>query len=160
MKSYKHIIYFINHALSSFTDGNGKIYGVDISHSMIRRASGALQPQIQAGKVELILADVAKLPFESDKFDHVYHCNCYYFWDDQVACAQELHRVMKPNANMIAAFYEREIKKASEAGMLKYGNTDPDKYMESLRKAGFQGIELKKWKNTEGYAFSVIVSHK
>ena len=144
----------------SFTDGDGKIYGVDISKPMMRRASNLLQPQIQAGKVELILADVAKLPFESDTFDHVYHCNCYYFWDGQVACAKELHRVMKPNANMIASFYGREIKRVSNAGMMKYGNTDPEQYMESLRKAGFQGVEYKQLKNTKGYAFSEIYSCK
>jgi ubiquinone/menaquinone biosynthesis C-methylase UbiE len=123
---------------------------------MIRRASSVLHQQIQAGKVELILADVAELPFESDTFDHVYHCNCYYFWDDQVACAKELHRVMKPNANMIAAFNEQELKEAIDAGLLKYGNPDPQQYMESLRKAGFQSIESKQLKNIKGHAFNAV----
>ncbi|XP_061184198.1 uncharacterized methyltransferase YdaC-like [Saccostrea echinata] len=141
-------------------DGKGKVYGVEISQAMLKKASHSLQTEIKAGKVELILADVAKLPFKSDMFDHVFHCNCYYFWDDQVACARELYRVMKQNANVIAVMNEQGLKVAEQVGVLKYGNTDPFKYMDSLKKAGFHDIEFKKLKSARGHPFSAIFAKK
>ncbi|XP_062620826.1 uncharacterized methyltransferase YdaC-like [Saccostrea cucullata] len=150
----------LEEAHTKIKDGKGKVYGVDISQAMLKKAGRLLQTEINSGKVELIMANVAKLPFESDMFDHVFHCNCYYFWDDQVACARELHRVMKQNANMVAVLNEQGLKVAEEAGVLKYGNTDPHRYMDSLKKAGFQNIDFKKLKSAKGHPFSAIFARK
>lgn len=150
----------IEEAYSKIKDGKGKVYGADISQTMIKRATQRLRPQISEGKVELVLANVANLPFESDMFDHVFHCNCYYFWDDQVACAKELRRVMKHNATMVTVLNEYSLKKVNEKGVMKYGNTDPERYMDSLKKAGFQDVDYQKLKSVRGNPFSAISASK
>lgn len=127
---------------------------------MIQKATQKLQHQISAGKVELVLADVINLPFESDMFDHVFHCNCYYFWDDQVACVKELRRVMKQNAKMITVLNEFSLKEVNEKGIMKYGNTDPEKYIDSLKKAGFHDVNYLKLKSERGNPFSAISARK
>lgn len=150
----------IQEAYMRIKDGKGKIYGAEISKKMIQKATQKLQPQISAGKVELVLADVINLPFESDMFDHVFHCNCYYFWDDQVACVKELRRVMKQNAKMITVLNEFSLKEANEKGIMKYGNTDPEKYIDSLKKAGFHDVNYLKLKSERGNPFSAIFARK
>lgn len=142
------------------TDGKGKVIGVDISEKMLEKASRKLRSEIRAGKVELLLANVAKLPLDSDMFDHVFHCNCYYFWDDQVACAEELRRVMKQGAKIVTVLNEEALMVGNESGLLKYGNTNKEHYMDSLKKAGFHNIDYQKLKSERGNPFSAIIAVK
>ncbi|KAK7507571.1 hypothetical protein BaRGS_00001506, partial [Batillaria attramentaria] len=132
----------IEHALFYVKDGPGKICGVDLSPYCLEQASYRLRNAIQDKKVELSLASVIDLPYATDSFDSVFHTNCYFFWPSMRLALQEIHRVMKPGANMITALNLDSIRKSQAKGWLKYGNPDPVNYMCALEMMGFEDVRF------------------
>ena len=108
---------------------------------MAKSASSKLKREIETGKVDVQVGDVQSMPYDSNMFDRVFHTNCYYFWKDQLKCASELLRVMKPGALMVTGIEEAKVKSAHENGWLKYGHPDLATYMENLVKAGFCDVK-------------------
>lgn len=73
----------------------GKVYGIDISLSMVEQVQGRFRREIEDGRLQVRIGDVSKLPFESETFDRVFAVNNIYFWPDVVACLREIRRVLK-----------------------------------------------------------------
>ena len=139
--------------------GDGKIHGIDVSPAMVTEAIRTLSQEIAEEKIELTLGDAAHLPYRDNSMDRIFHTNCYYFWPDQLAVAKELFRVLKPQGFMVTLVDLRAVKEGSDNGYLKYGNGDPEPYMNSLRDAGF--VDTKMETNTEGAKqFECIMAYK
>ena len=113
----------------------------------MEKASALLRSQILNKKVELNLGSVMDLPFATNTFDSVYHCNCYYFWPSMQDALHELQRVMKPGATMVTAMNLKSIQQASAKGLMKYGHPDPVKYMCALELTGFKDVKLEYFKD-------------
>ncbi|MGK0289575.1 MAG: ubiquinone/menaquinone biosynthesis C-methylase UbiE [bacterium] len=86
----------------------GKICGIDFSEEMVEKAKILNKHFIKIGKVELQLADVAKIPYPDDFFDKIYTANTIYFWSNPVLCLNELHRVLKKDGKLVVAFRVKE----------------------------------------------------
>jgi len=85
-----------------------KIYGIDISSDMLKVATEKSREKIEQGKVELLLGDVLKLPFENDLMDKIYTINTIYFWQDIHKGLAEIKRVLKPNGIFLNVIYLKE----------------------------------------------------
>ncbi len=78
----------------------GKVFGIDISHQMIRMAARSNRAAVAAGKLTLLRADCARLPFEDEAFDSVFAVNVLYFWADPRLVLSEIRRVLRPNGRV------------------------------------------------------------
>ncbi|XP_069101050.1 uncharacterized methyltransferase YdaC-like isoform X2 [Argopecten irradians] len=143
-------------------DGEGKVYGVDFSEEMVTIATKLVGEDISKGKVELIHGDVADLSFfESNKFDRVFHCNCYYFWPDLDTAVRELHRVMKTDALMVTTMNLERSLRMKELGLFRYGNIDQRRYTDALKACGFNDVSVEKTKHKDsGKIYDAICARK
>lgn len=61
---------------------------------------------------------------------------------------------------MIIVLNEFSFKEVNEKGIMKYGNTDFEKYIDFLKKVGFYDVNYLKLKSERGNFFSVIFVRK
>ena len=88
------------------TDKNlHKLYGIEISSDMLKVTTKKTRKKIEQGKVELLLANVQNLPFESGLIDKIYTINTIYFWQDIHKGFAEIKRVLKPNGLFLNVIY-------------------------------------------------------
>ncbi|MCF8262600.1 MAG: class I SAM-dependent methyltransferase [Melioribacteraceae bacterium] len=79
---------------------NGKIFGIDASKVMLEQASRLNKSEIELRRIELIQADVHKIPYHSDFFDHIYSVNSYEFWANKIEALKEIRRVLKDSGRL------------------------------------------------------------
>lgn len=142
----------IQYAAQLVKNGDGKVYGIDFSPAMMTEAMNLLKEEISSNKVQLTLGDVADLPYRDDSIDKVFHCNCYYFWDDQQKVLNNINRILRPGGFMITILNKTSLGKAVERGFLTKEQVDPEKYMDELRKTNFCNVDMNdfNFKNSEG----------
>ena len=98
----------------------GKVFGIDVSSTMLSQAAKRNAAAIAAGRVELKVGDASKLMHPDNRFDKVFATNVIYFWES-VATLREILRVMKPGGRL--ALYI-----VSKADMLKFKLTQTGVY--------------------------------
>ncbi len=86
--------------------------------------------------------DVEHLPFPNALFDGIFHVNSYYFWPNLDNVANELYRIMKPNAQIIAVMDMQRLRRYVDRGLMQFGNIDPIPYLVALELAGFKNVRV------------------
>ena len=81
-----------------------EIIGVDISETMLKRASKRNNASIKAGKMKLQLNPIEQMEVESGSVDTLLTINTLYFWNDPSKVCQEIYRVLKPMGYFIVSF--------------------------------------------------------
>lgn len=79
----------------------GRVVGVDLSPSMVRRASRRYRRQISAGRVQVYTASMTDLPLPADSVDRVMSLNTFYFLAEPDRACAELARVTAPGGRVI-----------------------------------------------------------
>jgi ubiquinone/menaquinone biosynthesis C-methylase UbiE len=87
--------------------GEGLVVGVDHSELMRRQAARRNRETMAAGRVELRVASVGRLPFENARFTHALAVNSLQFWPDLPAALAELRRVLAPQGRLALAIRMR-----------------------------------------------------
>jgi ubiquinone/menaquinone biosynthesis C-methylase UbiE len=70
----------------------GFVVGTDISNEMIERARRA---SAEFKNLSFLVADVGKIPYESDSFAKVISVESSYYWPDPAAGLREIHRLLR-----------------------------------------------------------------
>lgn len=110
---------------------------------MYKLARKNLRHEISSGKIHLHIASVTDIPFPENKFDAIFHCNCYYFWPDIDSAVKELHRVLQPDKKIVAALDLKLLEEMTQKDYMQFGNTDPERYMKALERNGFNEVYIK-----------------
>lgn len=145
-----------NRLISAIDSEGGMLHGLDYSESMMEVATNRLRDEINDGKVKLCLGSVDEMPFDSNMFDKIYHCNVYYFLKDRDSCCKELLRVLKSGGIMITVVNVSGIRTAIQSGVLTAAQTDVDTYMMNLSDAGFADVSMKEIGNGCAKIFWVV----
>ena len=82
----------------------GYVTGVDPSPLMVKAAARRNHTLVRSGRVDVVRADTARLPFDDARFDRVLCVHVVYFWEDRDVALREIARVMKPGAKLALAF--------------------------------------------------------
>lgn len=122
----------------------GRLYGVDFSPDVVVAGQHRMRSLIAAGRLDLLTADIADLPFRDHLASKISTMNTIYFWPAPQAAMQSLHRVLAPSGTLAIAFTGDEkmggYGKITEAGF-RYYNTE--EVAELMNEAGFEAIQTK-----------------
>ncbi|GHU33153.1 SAM-dependent methyltransferase [Spirochaetia bacterium] len=136
---------FINIISKKYNDI--KLYGIDISEESIVIAKNNNKNDIKNGKMEIIKADIIKMPFENNYFDIITAIQTHYYWKNIKNSIEEIYRILKYNETFIMA---------AELYKINY-HMDKYKTKEEIIKlfirTGFKKIEYKedgKYMNIKG----------
>jgi ubiquinone/menaquinone biosynthesis C-methylase UbiE len=84
---------------------HGSVYGIDLSATMVKRASERNAQAVRVGRVKLQQGEAAQLPFEECHFDKVVTIHTFYWWaEDPHVILVEMFRVLKPGGKLLFTF--------------------------------------------------------
>jgi len=118
---------------------DGRIYGIDHSALMVKKASERNKHAIGSGKVTLMLASVAELPSFDHPIDKVIDTNSFQFWNDPVHALQDIKRRMAHHG-IIAIVHQPRKPGATDQDATEAG----EQFSTYLEKAHFQNIRIEK----------------
>lgn len=83
------------------------VAGVDPSPIMLRQARRRNRAGLRDGRVTVVAADAAALPFQGCRFGKVWSLNSMQFWPVPEAGMRELRRVLAPGGRVVVALMAR-----------------------------------------------------
>ena len=93
----------------------GVVTGLDPSQLMVEMALGRNASLVRSGRVRVVNADVADLPFAAEAFDKVMAVHALYFWSNLGASLEEIARVLKPGGCLALVFRSASDERAVAA---------------------------------------------
>jgi len=133
----------------------GKVIGLDFTQEMIDKAN---ENKVKTGykNVEFYLGEIESIPLD-DNIADVVVSNCVLnLVPDKQKAFSEVHRILKPGAHfcvsdiVIKGELNPELKKSATmyAGCVA-GALQQEDYLDVIKKAAFESIEIKKTKNVD-----------
>lgn len=133
----------------------GKVIGLDITDKMVEKAN-LNKSKLGYKNVEFKLGDIEQMPLK-DNFADVVVSNCVLnLVPDKQKAFSEIYRILKPGAHfcvsdlVIQGKMTEELRKSVEmyAGCVS-GALEQDEYLQIIKEAGFNNIEIKKSKRID-----------
>jgi len=121
---------------------DGHVAGIDVSESMTRLAIRRNRIAVAEGRVDLMTADSASLPFDDLQFDKALSVHTLYFWTDPTACLREIRRVLRPGARFVLGFTPKDSPSAARFPAEVYTFYDEAQVRGMLTAAGFASVEI------------------
>lgn len=132
------------------------VYLIDIDAEMLAVAERNLNDRNLGSRVKVLLADVHKMPFESNFADIIVSRGSVFFWQDQPKAFCEIYRVLAPGGKAFigGGFGNSELKKQIDQEMQKrnpdwfehlnknIGPDAPDKFRSVLSEAGITNYHI------------------
>ncbi len=127
----------------------GKVHGIDYSEESVAASRRYNAQAVRAGRVEIHLADVEKLPFSDKTFDLVTGVETHFWWPDITAGLREIRRVLKPGGTLILiaevykgadAFASRLCEKSAPITGMKMLTID--EHRDLLASVGFADVRI------------------
>lgn len=119
-----------------------KVTGIDLSSDMVALAKTFNASYLDKGCLSLIEANVSDLPFEAESFDAVCSINTLYFWEDPIACAQQIFRVLKSGGCLCLGLTPKNEMKLLPPTQFGFNLYEDEEVISILKSAGFTKIEM------------------
>jgi len=88
---------------------DGFAAGVDPADTMVGQVARRNANAIRAGRMEVKLGTVSRIPYPDGHFDKVVTVNTIYFWPDHGNDAKEIRRVLKDGGLLVVGFRVLEV---------------------------------------------------
>ena len=83
----------------------GRVYGIDLSATMVKRARERNAQAVRAGRVVLQQGKATQLPFTAEYVDKVISIHTFYWWEEHLhIILTEIFRVLKPGGWLLFTF--------------------------------------------------------
>src|SRR3989338_333082 len=145
---------------------HGKVYGLDISEEMVKKARSNMQ-KLNLANVEVKLAHSDSIPLENESVNVVTSNGIYNLSPDKKAVLKEAYRVLKSNG--VICFSEIVLKQELEQEVRKSvkdwfrcigGALTKDKFVALMEEVGFKNVEiLSTYRNARcGHEYAVVAN--
>ncbi len=94
----------LSEILIDYLNENGKIYGVDISKTMLNIARKRLK---KYSNVFISECDITELPYKDDLFDKIFSLNALHYLKNPNFFIRECYRTLKSNGSLILIDFDR-----------------------------------------------------
>jgi len=139
----------------SIAGETGKVIGLDMTIEMIEKAEKN-NAKLGFKNVEFKLGEIEDMPIENNTTDVVISNCVLNLVPDKAKAFSEIYRILKPGAHfcvsdvVIQGEMTEELKKSAEmyAGCVS-GALKQEEYLDAIKAAGFENIEIKKTKKIE-----------
>ncbi|MGH9971536.1 MAG: class I SAM-dependent methyltransferase [Pyrinomonadaceae bacterium] len=132
------------------------VAGVDVSVDMVSVVSRRLRRFIRAGKAEVRIGDVERLPYRDKEFTKLCGVNTLYFWRHPSVALRECRRVLKRDGRILLCFNAKEDLARWPPHKHGFRLYDAVEVESLLRQAGFATIEIvSDWKPEQGLFYCV-----
>ena len=140
---------------------NGFLAGVDVSSAMVTHCERKYRRLIEAGTLDLKLAQAESLPFPDGFFTKVCSVNSIFYWEDATWALTETYRVLTRGGSLVLCFTNREcLEEKSFAGaghgVIAY---ETDDVRQMITSAGFGRIN-ETVAEDKYRKFTCLVGHK
>jgi len=118
----------------------GRITGLELSPTMLRRARRQFREAIAQRRLQLEQGSIDSMPYPDASFDRVLSVNTIYFWPDPPAAVREIRRVLVPAGRLVLGY--RTPAAMAKIPPTRYGFRvyDAAEVEGLLRSAGFQEV--------------------
>ena len=130
----------------------GIVKGIDYSEISVEKTRKVNAKEIQAGRCDVLQANVMKLPFEESDFDLVTAFETIYFWPDLLQSFQEIYRVLRAGGTFFICNESNGDTNKDDKWVEKIGGMTIYNGMQIkavLEQAGFSNIRIEK--NKKGW---------
>jgi SAM-dependent methyltransferase len=125
-------------SLGALAERAALVVGADPSDLMAEIAVTRNRPLVKAGKVKVMIASAADLPFTDAAFDKALCVHVIYFWKDLQTSFRNIARVLKPGGRLVLVFRTDADEAAVRAFPAEvYSFRSLTVVKDSLREAGF-----------------------
>ncbi len=136
----------------SLVGEQGKVIGIDMTPAMIDKANEN-KKKLGYTNVEFILGEIEDMPIPENSIDVVISNCVLNLVSDKLVAYKEIHKVLKPKGHFSISDVVATGKLTSKmegiaelyAGCIA-GAMEKSAYMDTIRKAGFKNVEVKKEK--------------
>lgn len=117
--------------------------GVDRSRTMVESARRRLRREIAAGRADVRVGDMSRLPYGDDTFDRIIASNMLYFCDDVAAFLAECRRVAR-DGGLLGVYVtdERSMAGWRFAGPATHRHFGEASLRKALRETGVEAEDL------------------
>ena len=131
--------------LAAMTEG--KVYGIDYSEASVAASRRTNSRELDAGRVDIQLASVSRLPFPDCTFDLVTAVETLYYWPDLPADVREILRVLKSSGTLliIAEAHKGSVYDALHGLVmkaLKASYLTAEEHRDLLSTAGYSDVQV------------------
>jgi SAM-dependent methyltransferase len=121
----------------------GQVIGVDHAEAVVHAAAWRCRRLIELGRVQLHVADSARLPFANGSFDKAYSVHTIYFWTSPIEHLREIRRVLDARGR-IALGVRKKLSDGRRDSFPAsvYTFYDVDEITEMLRGSGFASPQI------------------
>ncbi len=133
---------------SENVDESGTAVGIDASEDMVRKAK-EIARENSYENVEFKKGEMEELPFEDESFDAVISNCVINLSTDKLQTYNEIYRVLKPGGRILISDIVGEgelpekVRKNPKAWAACIGGAmEKEDYLETIKKAGFEGIKI------------------
>lgn len=132
----------LSHILES---ANGRIAGLELSETMIRRAQRRFRDEIESERLRVVRGDAAaRIPFADGSFDWVVSVHTIYFWPDVHAGLREIARVLRPTGTLVLATATQEFLSRRRMSQHGYRLFTDQELRDGLTSAGFEEARVER----------------
>ncbi len=117
------------------------VYGIDISEDMVNMVSRKNEVLLWK-KLDLRLADVQSLSFDTTFFDKIYTVNTLYFWKDSEKSFSEIERVLKFWGLFLNVIYTKEWLDSLSYTKHWFNKYSLEEVQHMTKKSGLQIVEV------------------
>jgi len=136
--------------------GDGRVLGADFSVDMVALCRLRFASFVESGHLELVVASVDSMPFESGSASKACAVNALYFWDDPHSAFTEFLRVLEPGGRLVIGFSPRETLQGIPATRHGFRLYDALEVRALLGDTGFRVLEMRKTEHPRGISYCAI----
>jgi ubiquinone/menaquinone biosynthesis C-methylase UbiE len=119
-----------------------RLEGIDISTTLVDRASDRFAKQVANGQLRLSPGSVEAIPLADGSVDKAVSVNSLYFWKDLPKAMSELARVVRPGGRLVLCFEPPATLRKWPGHRHGFALYDVGDLIAPARKAGFDDPEV------------------